>query len=249
MAELEGKVALVTGAAQGIGAAVARRFASEGARVAAVDLQAGPLASLEREGSGGIRGVVANLGRADQIERAFDAAAAEFGGLDILVNCAVFRTMGPLDEVEEPAVDLALAVGVKGYILCARRAAREMRRRGGGAIVSMSSFYSITPAKGRVVYAAVKGAVNALTRALAVELAGDGIRANAVAAGPIMTERRQAAADADPGYTSAERYRSMPMGRFGRTEEVVEAVLYLVTPRSSFLTGQTVVLDGGLTIS
>ena len=249
MLELEGKAALITGGAQGIGAAVAKRFAAEGAMVTAVDLQADRLASMEREAGGRIRGVAADVGRADQIGRAFDSAIAHFGRLDILINCAVFRTMGPLDSVEESSLDLALAVGVKGYILCANRAAREMRRREGGTIVNMSSFYSLTPAKGRVVYAAVKGAVNSLTRALAVELAEDGIRVNAVAAGPIMTERRRAEADADPGYEKAERYRGMPMGRFGRPEEVVEAILFLVTPRSSYMTGQIIVLDGGITIT
>lgn len=247
--EIEGKVAFITGAAQGIGAALARRFVSEGAAVAAVDLQAGLLEALEREGGGKVLPVAADMCRADEIERAFDVASRHFGRLDILVNCAVFRTMGALNGVDEAAVDLALAVGVKGYILCAKRAAREMRGRRGGAIVNMSSFYSLTPAKGRVVYAAVKGAVNSLTRALAVELAVDDIRVNAVAAGPIMTERRRAEAEADPGYEKAEQYRSMPMGRFGRPEEVVEAILYLVTPRSSYMTGQVLVVDGGLTIS
>lgn len=222
-------MAFITEAARGIGAARARRFVSEGAAVAAADLQAGLLA--------------------DEIERAFDTASRHFGRLDILVNCAVFRTIGALNEVDEAAVDLALAVGVKDYILCAKRAAREMRGRAGEVIVNMSGFYSPTPAKGRVVYAAVKEAVNSLTRAFAVELAMDGIRVNAAAAGPIMTERRRAEAEADPGYGKAEQYRSMPMGRSGRPEEVVEAILYFVIPRSSYMTGQVPVVDGGLTIS
>ncbi len=163
------------------------------------------------------------------------------------MNCAVVRSNIPLEDIDEPTMDLALAVGVKGCVLCAQRAAREMRKRGGGAIVNMSSFYARTPVKERVIYVAVKGAVEGVTRALAVELAEFGIRVNAVAPGPILTERRKSQGHGQPGNLE-ERYRRMPMGRFGEVSEVIDSVIFLMTSQSSYMTGQTIVLDGGMTI-
>ncbi len=245
--ELEGKVALITGAAQGIGEGAARRLISEGCRVAAVDIQEEKLAPLERELGSPFLGVRADLSRAGEMDRIFGEAVSRFGGIDILVNCAVVRLNVPFDEIDEPTLDLALAVGVKGCIFSAQLAAREMKKRGGGAIVNMSSFYVRTPVKERVIYVAVKGAIEGLTRSLAVELAEFGIRVNAIAPGPIMTELRKAQGHGQPGDLE-ERYRRMPLGRFGEVEEVLDTLLYLITPRSSFMTGQIIVLDGGLTI-
>ncbi len=245
--ELKDRVFVITGAARGIGVAAARRFAGQGAHVAALDVDEEALRSLEAESARAILGVRADVSGAHGVESAFDAVMRAFGGVDVLVNCAVVRGNGPLAEVEEATIDAALAVGLKGVILCARRAAREMAGRGGGAIVNMSSFYAHTPAKERVVYAAVKAGVEGLTRALAVELAEDGVRVNAVAAGPVLTKLREERGDADP-RTMAERYRKSPMGRFGRVEEVLDAIEYLATPRSSYMTGHVLMLDGGLTI-
>lgn len=246
--ELKGKVLVITGAARGIGAEAARRFARLGANVAAVDVREGEPWRLGEESEGTVLGVRADISDARGVESAFDAAVGRFGGVDVLINCAVVRGNGPLAEVEEGAIDLALAVGLKGGILCARRAAQEMRKRGGGAIVNMSSFYVRTPAKGRVVYVAVKGGVEALTRALAVELADANVRVNAIAAGPVQTRLREARGEGGPD-SLAERYRKSPMGRFGRVEEVLDAMMYLMTPRSSYMTGQVLALDGGLTIA
>jgi NAD(P)-dependent dehydrogenase (short-subunit alcohol dehydrogenase family) len=111
----------------------------------------------------------------------------------------------------------------------------------------MSSFFVQTTALERVLYVTIKGGVEGLTRALAVELAADGIRVNAIAAGPILTEKRRGAEEGGPGKP-ADRYQNFPMGRFGRVEEITDAMLYLVTSKSSYMTGQVIVLDGGLTI-
>ncbi len=245
--ELRGKVVVITGAAQGIGAEAARRFAGMGANVAAVDIEENGLRRLERGANGAILGVWADVSNVSGVEGAFDAAVGKFGGVDVLINCAVIRGNGPLADVEERTIDAALAVGLKGNILCARRAAEEMGKRGGGAIVNMSSFYVRTPARERVVYVAVKGGVEALTRALAVELADAGVRVNAIAAGPVLTKLREARGDGGPGNL-AERYRKSPMGRFGRVDEILDAILYLATSRSSYMTGQVLALDGGLSI-
>lgn len=245
--ELKGKIFVITGAARGIGADAARRFSGMGAKVAALDVNEEGLRSLETEADGVILGVCADISNEKGVEDAFEEVIGRFGGVDILINCAVIRGNGPLAEVEEATVDIALAVGLKGNILCAKRAAEEMRKRGGGAIVNMSSFYAHTPAKERVVYVAVKGGVEGLTRALAVELADSNIRVNAIAAGPVLTKLREGQGDGDPDNL-AERYRKSPMGRFGRVDEVLDAMEYLVTPRSSYMTGQVLVLDGGLTI-
>ncbi len=245
--ELKGRVALITGAAQGIGEGIARRIISEGGRVAGVDIQGEGLSSLEREFGESFLGIKADLSREAEVERIFGESVSRFGGIDILVNCAVVRSNIPLEDIDEPTMDLALAVGVKGCVLCAQRAAREMRKRGGGAIVNMSSFYARTPVKERVIYVAVKGAVEGVTRALAVELAEFGIRVNAVAPGPILTERRKSQGHGQPGNLE-ERYRRMPMGRFGEVSEVIDSVIFLMTSQSSYMTGQTIVLDGGMTI-
>lgn len=246
--ELEGKTVFIMGGAQGIGAESAKRFVSEGAHVAAVDILAEKLSELERIGKGSVLGIEMDISQGIGIERAFDTAVAKFGGIDILLNCAVVRGNGPLDAIEEATVDLAFSVGVKSYLLGAQRAAKEMRKRGGGSIISMSSFYYRTPAKERVVYVTMKGAVEGLTRSLAVELAPDNIRVNAVAAGPVLTDRRRELGHGEP-TKMAERYRKLPLGRFGNVEEIIETILFLATPRSSYVTGQSILVDGGITIA
>jgi len=245
--ELKGKVAVVTGAAQGIGEAVVRRFVAEGAQVVAADVLDEPLAQLERDTNGAVCAVAADLSSSAGVEKLFQVVAARFGGVDILVGCAAAKPMGSIDSIDDQTIDRAFAVGVKGLFLCARRAAGLMRARGGGAIVTMSSFYARTPSEGRAIYIATKGAVEALTRALAVEFADDNIRVNCLAPGPVLTSARAARGDGNP-ETLADRYRRAPMKRFATVEEVADSVVFLSTAKSSYMTGHVMALDGGLTI-
>jgi NAD(P)-dependent dehydrogenase (short-subunit alcohol dehydrogenase family) len=246
--ELQGKVALITGAGQGIGEGLARRFAAEGARVVAVDMDAALVNAVAASAGDAIAAVTGDMGKLADIERAFDVGVERFGGIDILVNCAMVRANLGIDALDERMIDLATGVGIKGLIFCVRRAAREMRKRGGGAIVNLSSFYTATPARERALYTGVKGAVEALTRALAVDLGDDNIRVNAVAPGPILTSRRAAMGHGDPGKIDP-RYLVGPIKRFGTVDEVVETILFLCSSRSSYTTGAIHRLDGGLTIT
>lgn len=246
--EFQGKVAFVTGAGQGIGAGLARRLMTEGARVAAVDLDATLVKAVEKDANGAILGIQGDMSKLADIERAFDLTVAKFGGVDILVNGAMVRANVSIDQLDDRLIDLATGVGIKGLIFCVRRAAREMRKRGGGAIVNFSSFYTATPHKERALYTGIKGAVEALTRALAVDLGDDKIRVNAIAPGPILTPERAAKGHGDPEKVEA-RYRVGPMGRFGTRDEVIDAIMFLCSSRSSYATGAKLRLDGGLTLA
>lgn len=248
MLDLEGKVAFISGAAQGIGSITAQKFVSEGAKVIAVDQQKDKLDLLSSKGKGSIYGIQADLGNEKEIEIAFKTGCEHFGGLDILLNCAVLRSNMPLKDLDEQAITPALDVGIKGNILCSKFSSEYMKKRGGGVIVNMSSFYARTPAKERIVYVAVKSATEGLTRALAVELAEYNIRVNAIAPGPILTDRRVELGHGKDGDME-KRYENLLMKRFGRVEEIIEAILFLVTEKSSYITGQTIVVDGGITIA
>jgi len=246
--EFQGKVVLITGAGQNIGEGLVRRFAKEGARVAAVDLNGSLVSALETGSNGAILGIQGDMSKLADIEKAFDLAVEKFGGVDILVNCAMVRASVGLDQLDERMIDLATGVGIKGLIFCSRRAAREMRKRGGGVILNFSTFYTRTPHKERVLYTGIKGAVEALTRALAVELGDSKVRVNAVAPGPVLTANRAAQGHADPDKMEP-RYRVGPMARFGTVDEVVESVLFLCSSRSSYCTGALLRVDGGLTLA
>lgn len=246
--ELKGKVLVITGAARGIGAEAARRFAGLGANVAAVDVREGEPWRLGEESEGAVLGVRADVSDAQGVESAFDAAVRRFGGVDVLINCAVVRGNGPLAEVEEGAIDLALAVGLKGGILCARRASREMRKRGGGAIVNMSSFYVRTAGEGARGLRCRKRRRGG-PHARAGRRAGRRERARQRHRGGAGADQAQGGAGRGRPRELGGALRKSPMGRFGRVDEVLDAMMYLMTPRSSYMTGQVLVLDGGLTIA
>ncbi len=245
--ELAGKIALITGGAQGIGAASARLFTRQGASVAVADVNAGLLAALQTEISaagGDMLSIEADCGKAADLDDAVARVSSRFGGLDILVCGAIFRPTKAFQEVTEEDLDLAWQVNIKGYFLSVQKALPEFRKRGGGKVVLISSTFGFVGAPNFSVYCMCKGAVVNLARTLAVELAAENINVNAVAPGPIMTEGMRELIAADPTIET-QRTATMPLARFGTPEEVAESILFLASDRARYMHGHNLVLDGG----
>lgn len=245
--ELAGKVALITGGAQGIGAATARLFAKNGASVAVADLNSERLADLQTavESDGGqFLGIEADFGQSADIESAVNQTAARFGGLDIVVCGAIVRPTKRIDEVTEEDLDLAWNVNIKGYFLTVQKALPELRKRGGGNVILISSTFGFVGAPDFSVYCTSKGAIVNMARAFSVELASEGINVNAVAPGPIMTEGMERLIAEDPSIET-HRTANMPLPRFGLPDEVAESILFLASDRSRYVHGHNLVVDGG----
>ena len=250
--DLDGKIAIITGGATGIGLASARALASQGAKVvlfgpdqAALDLA---VADLGRDQAAALTGDVRS---AADVEALVSHAASTFGGVDILVNSAAIQPYGTVETLSEDDWDRTIAVNLKGAYLASHFAVPQMRRRGGGAIVNIASVQGIACQTNVAAYVASKGGLLALTRAMALDHAGDGIRVNAVCPGSIDTPMlRFAASENLNGKTEEEVVdswgRMHPIGRVGRAEEVGEMVAFLSGPRASFCTGGEYKVDGGL---
>ena len=244
---LEDKVALITGAASGMGAAMARIFAREGAKVVVADL-------LEEEG----REVVADITKANgaaifrrldvaseaEWKAAIDTTLAEFKKLDILVNDAGLSGSAVDDLFDTAAWDRLMAVNARGVFLGMKFAIPVMKAAGGGSIVNISSISGITGQHGiHVGYNASKGAVRTLTKAAAVQHGADNIRVNSVHPG-LMPPMRSSGRTANP-EVRAQMLRQVPLGRAGRVEEVANAVLFLASDEASYITGAELWVDGG----
>jgi 3(or 17)beta-hydroxysteroid dehydrogenase len=257
MERIRGKAALVTGAASGIGRATAILFAREGGRVLVTDLDpagAGVVASIRTDGGEAhfLRHDVSDEASwVDAIGRMLEA----FGRLDILVNNAGIAFVRPLGETTLAEWRRVMAVNLDGVFLGTREAVRAMRRSGGGAIVNMSSASGLVGSPLASAYCASKGAVRLFTKAVALEVAGDGIRVNSIHPGGVRTPI-WAKADFWPGLVAKSGSEDAafealaggaPLGRLAEPEEIAEAVLYLASDASKFMTGSELVIDGGYT--
>ncbi len=250
MGRLDGKVALISGAARGMGAAEARMFAGEGAGVVVADILADAGKSVEAEiGESGGEAVYVRLDvtSEDEWRRAIQAAVDRFGRLDVLVNNAgISGDWNPIAHTPVQQWDDVMDVNAKGVFLGTKVAIPEMRRVGGGSIVNISSQLGLVGSDfANAEYHASKGAVRLLTKAAAIQYAGEGIRVNSVHPGPVVTPMTERARS-DPELSKTIVGR-IPLGRYGRPEEVAYAVLFLASDESSYLTGSELVIDGGWT--
>ncbi|WP_144629932.1 SDR family NAD(P)-dependent oxidoreductase [Bordetella genomosp. 13] len=242
--DFQGKVAVVTGGAQGIGAACARRLAQAGASVAIWDVDRENGQALARELGDAALFVACDVSSKAAVDAALATTLACFDRVDQLVNNAGIVRPAPFLDITEADWDLVIGVNLKGAFLVGQAVARAMVQHGGGAIVHMSSVNAVTAIPTIASYNASKGGIAQLTRVMALALIDHGVRVNAVAPGTIATELAKSAVMAD----EASRNRIMsrtPMRRLGEPEEVADAVAYLLSDASSYITGETLYVDGG----
>ncbi len=248
---LNDKVALITGAGNGIGRETALLFAAEGAAVAAVDMNEAAVAAVAEEitaAGGRAISVIADVSDATACEAMVAKTEKEFGRLDVLFNNAGIMMPADGDAVstEEDVWDKTMAVNAKGVYLGCKYGIPAMLRSGGGSVINTASFVAIVgAATPQLAYTASKGAVLALTRELAVVHAREGVRVNALCPGPLRTELLMSFLDTDE--KKDRRLVHVPMGRFGEAKEMAQAALYLASDESSYVTGTDFLVDGGLT--
>jgi NAD(P)-dependent dehydrogenase (short-subunit alcohol dehydrogenase family) len=243
---LEGKVAVVTGGASGIGREAARRFAEEGAKVCVVDLADEP----GREAATEVDGlyVHADVTSPDDVGRMYREAAGRFGGLDVLFNNA---GISPPDddsilETEEEAWDRVQNVNLKSVYLCCKHGIPHLLERGGGSVINTASFVAVMgAATSQISYTASKGGVLAMSRELGVQFARQNVRVNALCPGPVNTPLLQELFAKDP-EKARRRLVHLPMGRFAEATEIANAALFLASDESSYITASTFLVDGGL---
>ncbi len=251
MARLDGKVALITGAGNGMGRVASVLFAQEGARIVVADWSdaggAETVAAVEAAG-GEAAFVKVDVAKAEQVEAMVAVAMDRFGSLDVLYNNAgIFPADdGGVTETPEPTWDRVMEVNLKGVWLGCKYGVPAMLASGGGSIVNVASFVALMgAATAQIAYTASKGGVLAMTREIAVEYGRQGIRANSLCPGPIATPMLEELMS-DPDRR-ARRLVHIPMGRLGQAEELAKAALFLASDESSFMTGAQLVVDGGIT--
>jgi 3-oxoacyl-[acyl-carrier protein] reductase len=247
---LEGKIALVTGGGGGFGEGIVRRFVKEGARVVVADINEVAAGRIAKEHGDHATAIGGDVSKGPDVQAMVDAALRDFGGLDIVVNNAgTTHRNRPLLEVDEATFDRVYAVNVKSIYWAAQAAIPVLRRQGrGGAIVNVASTAGIRPRPGLVWYNGSKGAVNIITKCMAIELAPDNIRVNAVC--PVigatgLLEEFMGAPDTPENR--AKFLATIPLGRFSTPEDIANACVWFAEDQSSFITGVVLPVDGGRT--
>lgn len=244
MGLLEGQRAVITGGGSGIGRATARRMADEGASVAVIDINGDAAHEIAAEIGGSAH--VADVTDADGLRGAVDAAAEVMGGITIMFNNAGVGNQSPLHEWAPEEWDRMLAVNLTGVYLGFRAAVPHIRASGGGSIVSTASISGTRPAAGEAPYAAAKAGVAAITASAALEY-GPGIRVNAVSPGMILTALTEPLLQFLP-HERARFERTTPLGRIGEPDDIAGVVVFLCSDLARFITGQNIVVDGGMTL-
>jgi 2-keto-3-deoxy-L-fuconate dehydrogenase len=256
MFRLDGKRALITGAGSGIGEAIARLFAAQGAQILVADVQMGAAeqvaASIVEQG-GSASALAVDVADETQVCAAFDRVANQDGRLDIVVNNAGISHVGNILETSREDWDRVLRVNAGGVFLCAREAVRHMLQQEpkGGVIINLSSVAAMVGLDRRLPYSASKGAVLSLTRSIAIDFVAEGIRCNAICPGTVHTPFVEGYLKRSfPGQEDAVRqqlHARQPLGRMGLPEEIAAAALYLASDEAAFVTGSALIIDGGLT--
>ena len=244
---LDDKIAIVTGGSRGIGEAIARGFADQGAAVVISSRKQEGLDAVAKSinASGGKAVPIAcHAGKPDDIAALFDRVNKELGGVDILVNNAATNPyFGPAVDISEGAFDKTLEVNLKGYFVMIQHAARQMKTAGGGSIINIASIAGIRPGPNEVTYALTKAAVINMTKGFAKELGPDGIRVNAIAPGLVETHFARVLVETKEIHDRIIAHT--PLRRHGQPSEIAGAAIYFASAASSFATGATLVLDGG----
>lgn len=243
------QVAIVTGSSRGIGRGIALRLAREGCSIIVNGLESEEVDAVCRqiedlESGARALPVPADVSREEEVQRIFDVWERQFERLDILVNNAGIWQSTPFNEMTRREWDRVLAVHLQGFFYCTRRAATIMTQQRAGNIISISSVSDARAHENAAAYDAAKGAIRAATRAIALDLGRFGVRVNAISPGPIYVENWDNFATPESIERSAQQ---LPLGRIGRPEDVAGAAAFLASEDASFITGQTIYVDGGLT--